>query len=149
MDYLDKMIEAEEKEFALWYVKSDPTEDVFEVWRDKCLIEKKPGHMSFAKYRDRYIAMRKRFAMEAAYLAAREYATYKSASTKAFLDKVNQTKAGMLLFDEPRSIVIKSRMHDKDVAGMITEQREPIKFVTKITVKPKIDWLALNREMSA
>lgn len=68
------------------------------------------------------------------------------ADVKAFLDRV--VAARPQLPDEPRHIVIKSRLHEEDVAGVIMMEDEPIKFITKIVVKPKVDWLALNREMS-
>jgi len=64
-------------------------------------------------------------------------------------DVTNNDRANLevLLLHEPRHVIIKSRIHDEDVAGVFMTDNA-IQFVKKITIKPKIDWLKINQECS-
>ena len=146
MGYLDEMIKAYKEELATWRVER--VDDVIEVWRGRCLIEKGVGFEAWEECE--FKCKSERFAMEAAFQAAQEHFSKPlaplmdrpSPKLRHLFDPLYelakpQVDAGMKKFIEER---MKKATALINIAQRLHEEDERPEF--------GIDWLALNRQAS-
>ena len=128
MDYLDEMIEARNEEFKLWTSEFIINEDLWRIYRDGALVATETRlEVAEKGISSRFNKLRNRAAMDAAFgVAARRLSPGDSnVKTPSSID--------------PDCLNGKNTMVVGDPAPLACWQP---------STKPKIDWLALNRQTS-